>query len=143
MAIQNTKTAYASVVLHAIGKGLGLIWAPCVMFLFPLDNFGFVFGFMQLVSIPILYVCSDFQKPSLHVNFRFFNQPMFQFNQEYGFSIMNFVVAGLCTLLLLAPIACIIRERQMRNLSAIGCDFTCSKKTNVVSPENEITTAAQ
>ena len=56
---------------------------------------------------------------------------------------MNFVVAGLCTLLLLAPIACIIRERQMRNLSAIGCDLTCSKKTNVVSPENEITTAAQ
>jgi len=54
MAIQNTQTAYASVVLHAIGKGLGLIWAPCVMFLFPLDNFGFVFGFMQMASIPIL-----------------------------------------------------------------------------------------
>ena len=84
-----------------------------------------------------------FSKTSLLVSFRFFNQPMFQFNQEYGFSIMNFVVAGLCTLLLLAPIACIIRERQMRNLSAIGCDLTCSKKTNVVSPENEITTAAQ
>ena len=54
MAIKNAKTAYASVVLHAIGTGVGLMWAPCVMFLFPLDNFGFVFGFMQLVSIPIL-----------------------------------------------------------------------------------------
>ena len=54
MAIENTKTAYASVILHDFGIGVGLMWAPCIMFLFSLDNFGFVFGFMNLVSIPIL-----------------------------------------------------------------------------------------
>ena len=73
---------------------------------------------------------------------RFLNQPMFEYNQEYGFSIMNYVMAGLCTFLLLAPIACVIRERQMRNLSTIGCDWTCSKKTNVISPQNEMTSTA-
>ena len=75
-------------------------------------------------------------------NLRFLNQPMFEYNQEYGFSIMNYVMAGLCTFLLLAPIACVIRERQMRNLSTIGCDWTCSKKTNVISPQNEMTSTA-
>ena len=73
--------------------------------------------------------------------FRFLNQPMFEYNQEYGFSIMNYVMSGLCTFLLLAPIACVIRERQMRNLSSIGCDWACSKKTNEVSPQNEMTSA--
>ena len=77
------------------------------------------------------------------MTFRFFNQPMFQFNQEHGFNIMNFLLAGICTFLLLAPAACIIKERQMRKLSAICCDLNFSKKAYVVSHENEITTAAQ
>ena len=65
---------------------------------------------------------------------------MFQYNQLHGFSIMNYVHAGICTFLLLAPAACVIRERQLRNLSAIGCDLPCSKKNNVVSPKNESST---
>ena len=56
---------------------------------------------------------------------------------------MNFLLAGICTFLLLAPAACIIKERQMRKLSAICCDLNFSKKAYVVSHENEITTAAQ
>ena len=75
--------------------------------------------------------------------FRFLNQPMFQYNQLHGFSIMNYVHAGICTFLLLAPAACVIRERQLRNLSAIGCDLPCSKKNNVVSPKNESSTAVE
>ena len=87
--------------------------------------------------------CYKFKEYSLNFAYlRFLNQPMFEYNQTYGFSIMNYVMAGLCTFLLLAPIACIIRERQMRNLSSIGCDWTCSKKTNVISPRNEMNLTA-
>ena len=41
---------------------------------------------------------------------------MFKYNQEQGFDTMNYIMAGLCTLILLAPVACIMKERQMTNL---------------------------
>ena len=47
------------VIAFVVGKGLGLVWAPCVMFIFPLDNFGFVFGFIHLAAIPIAWVLTD------------------------------------------------------------------------------------
>ena len=99
------------------------------------------FGILYYIYIGIytVYIIKDLLNLAY---LRFLNQPMFKYNQEYGFSIMNYVMAGLCTFLLLAPIACVIRERQMRNLSTIGCDWTCSKKTNVISPQNEMTSTA-
>ena len=47
---------------------------------------------------------------------------MFKYNQEQGFDTMNYIMAGLCTLILLAPIACIMKERQMTNLDTIDDD---------------------
>ena len=35
---------------------------------------------------------------------------------------MNYIMAGLCTLILLAPVACIMKERQMTNLDTIDDD---------------------
>ena len=67
---------------------------------------------------------------------------MFEYNQENGFSIMNFVMAGICLLLLLAPIACIIRERQMTNLRTKGCDWISLRKTNVITPRTDPTLSA-
>ena len=49
-----TSSVPGLVILFVIGKGLGLVWAPCIMFIFPLDNFGFVFGFMHMAAIPVL-----------------------------------------------------------------------------------------
>ena len=47
---------------------------------------------------------------------------MFKYNQEQGFDTMNHIMAGLCTLILLAPVACIMKERQMTNLDTIDDD---------------------
>ena len=47
---------------------------------------------------------------------------MFKYNQEQGFDTMNYIMAGLCTLILLAPVACIMKERQMTNLDTIDDD---------------------
>ena len=44
---------------------------------------------------------------------------MFKYNQEQGFDTMNYIMAGLCTLILLAPVACIMKEHQMKNLDKI------------------------
>ena len=41
---------------------------------------------------------------------------MFKYNQEQGFDTMNYIMSALCTLILLAPVACIMKERQMTNL---------------------------
>lgn len=41
------------------------------------------------------------------------NQPMFKYSQENGFSTMNYILAGLCILILLNPIGVSLRERQM------------------------------
>ena len=51
--------------------------------------------------------------------FRFLNQPMFKYNQEQGFDTMNYIMTGLCTLILLAPVACIMKEHEMANLDTI------------------------
>ena len=47
---------------------------------------------------------------------------MFKYNQEQGFDTINYIMAGLCTMILLAPIACIMKERQMTNLDTINDD---------------------
>ena len=84
------------------------------------------------------YLVSEYSSLSYNDKlFRFVNQPMFQYNQKHGFSIMNFIMAALCTCVLLAPVACMVRERQMRNFSSIGYDATSPRKTNAVTPENK------
>ena len=40
---------------------------------------------------------------------------MFKYNQKYGFSTMNYIMAGLCFLMFLAPAACFLKERRLRN----------------------------
>ena len=57
--MQDTTFAYISVVLFGLGKGFGALWTPTYMFLFPIDNFGFIFGFMTLSAIPILLVSTE------------------------------------------------------------------------------------
>ena len=42
------------------------------------------------------------------------NQPMFQYSQENGFSTMNYILAGVCVLMLLNPTDIMLKERQMR-----------------------------
>ena len=80
----------------------------------------------DLVSLLILYFMAS------SYDLRFLNQPMFQYNQMYGFSIMNYVLAGLCTTFLLAPAACVIRERQMRNYPReevlLGTTHKCNRR---------------
>ena len=42
------------------------------------------------------------------------NQPMFQYSQENGFSTMNYILAGVCVLMMLNPTDVMLKERQMR-----------------------------
>ena len=42
------------------------------------------------------------------------NQPMFKYSQDNGFSTMNYILAGLCVLILLNPTDVWLKERQMR-----------------------------
>ena len=42
------------------------------------------------------------------------NQPMFQYSQENGFSTMNYILAGVCVLILLNPTDIMLKERQVR-----------------------------
>ena len=61
-------------------------------------------------------VSLHFWKDAESFFFRFLNQPMFKYNQEQGFDTMNYIMAGLCTLILLAPVACKMKEHEMTNL---------------------------
>ena len=51
--------------------------------------------------------------------FRFLNQPMFKYNQKYGFNTMNYIMAVLCFLILLAPTACFLKERRLRSIKTV------------------------
>ena len=42
------------------------------------------------------------------------NQPMFQYSQDNGFSTMNYILAGICVLILLNPTDIMLKERQIR-----------------------------
>lgn len=53
ISVKTTCSAYISVVCFVIGKGFGLVWSASFMFLFPIEHFGFVFGFMNFSSMPI------------------------------------------------------------------------------------------
>ena len=39
---------------------------------------------------------------------------MFQYSQENGFSTMNYILAGVCVLMLLNPTDIMLKERQVR-----------------------------
>ena len=39
---------------------------------------------------------------------------MFQYSQENGFSTMNYILAGVCVLILLNPTDIMLKERQVR-----------------------------
>ena len=44
---------------------------------------------------------------------------MFKYNQKYGFNTMNYIMAGLCFLMFLAPTACLLKERRLRTIKAV------------------------
>ena len=52
-AFQVPGLAQATVIIQAFGRGFGILWVPIYMFCFPIENFGFVFGFMTLAVMPV------------------------------------------------------------------------------------------
>ena len=66
-AFQNKMTAYATVVVHTIGRMWGTgCWNPLYYYIFPAEAYGLVFGFQTLGSLP----------------FQYLNVPMFAYIEE-------------------------------------------------------------
>ena len=83
------------------------------MFCFPIEHFGFVYGFNTLAVMPVrfvLYCCLISEG-----NLSFLNQPMYSYCQENGFSTMNYILGGISLLILFIPIAVLIKEKRTRN----------------------------
>ena len=100
-AFQNITCAYAAVVVHTFARMFATIDTISLYYIFPPTHFGLVQGILTLTSIPV----------------QFINVPLFKYIQEnnYDFQTMNFVLAGLSTLLFLYPLVIWSRHIQKRN----------------------------
>ena len=55
---------------------------------------------------------------------------MFKYSQDNGFSTMNYILAGLCILILLNPIGVSMRERQMGKTQATAVDLSTEEEND-------------
>ena len=64
------------------------------------------------------------------------NQPMFKYSQDNGFSTMNYILAGLCILILLNPIGVSLREQQIGKTKPTAAVLS-TKEDNDSDDQNE------
>ena len=98
-----------AVIFHTLGRMFGTgCFNVTYYYVFPPTHFGLVSGLLTLTSIPI----------------QFINVPMFSFiqNNDYDFQTMNFVMAGLCSLVFLFPVVIWSRDLEKRNEYLKSCN---------------------
>jgi len=110
-----------AVIFHTLGRMFGTgCFNVTYYYVFPPTHFGLVSGLLTLTSIPI----------------QFINVPMFSFiqNNDYDFQTMNFVMAGLCSLVFLFPVVIWSRDLEKRNEYLKSCNE--HRKSDISSNSN-------
>ena len=83
--------AYAAVIIHNIGRCFGVLWNPVYFFLFPVQQYGFVFGSISLLSQP----------------FSLLNIVMLNYNTENDdYALTNYILGGVILLVSAVSLAC-------------------------------------
>lgn len=96
-AEQIETAAYASVIIHNIGRCFGVLWNPLYFYLFPVELYGFIFGSVSLVS----------------QIFGLVNLPMLSYNTANDdYAIMNYILGGMISLIGIVAIACYRKYRS-------------------------------
>lgn len=71
------------------------------------------------------------------------NQPMFKYSQDNGFSTMNYILAGLCLLILLNPTDILLKERQMRQKMGITGKESTEEESDEYDSNEKIEESAE
>ena len=89
--------AYAAVIIHNIGRCFSMMWNPVYFYLFPVEQYGFVFGSISLLSQP----------------FALLNIVMLNYNAENSdYALMNYLLGGVSLLVLSVSFACFRRYKN-------------------------------
>ena len=83
--------ALIAVIVHNLGRCFGVLWNPVYFYLFPTEQYGFVFGSVSLLSQP----------------FTLLNIIMLNYNTENNdYALMNYILGGVIMLVLLVSFSC-------------------------------------
>lgn len=89
-AQQVEAVGYAVVITHNIARSFGVLWGPLYFYLFPSQLYGFVFGSLEVLS----------------QMFSLLNLALLSYNTKNDdYSLMNYVLAGIASLISLVAIA--------------------------------------
>ena len=123
-AVQNPSVARSAVIVHALARMFGVgVWNPAYFYLFPADQYGFVYGVTTIVMIPPTLSIIPMYSYIKRYKLLYIICIQVYFSHDMDFATINYAIAAFCFVIYLLPLSLVLKAYQKKK-DAGRVDYT-------------------